>query len=160
MGQRFFDDKPRLLLGAGVAVGGVAQAGADPVQPWLAILVLAACLLPIVMAVFGAVVMRVLGWLTRPPSTEEEVVYPERTLPPGVHLPDPTIRPALLAFGLMFLVLAIPLGQSVQSQPGDLLRVVMTVATWTALGLGGLLFVIGLLGWIMLEVKEFRLRRR
>jgi hypothetical protein len=159
MSKRFFDDKSRLLLG-GAAMAGVGQAGADPVQPWLTILVLAACLLPILMAVFGAVVMRILSWMTRPPSTEEEVVYPERSLPPGVHLPDPTIRPALLAFGLMFLVLAIPLGQSVQSQPSDLLRIVMTVAAWTALGLGGLLFVVGLLGWIVLEVKEFRLRRR
>jgi len=81
-------------------------------------------------------------------------------LPPGVHLPDPTIRPALLAFGLMFLVLAIPLGQSAQSQASDLLKTIMTIATWATLGLGGLLFAAGLLGWIALEVKEFRLRRR
>jgi len=130
---------------AGVAMTGVGQAASDPVSTLTTIIVLVACLLPILMAIFGAFVMRLLGWMTRQPSTEDEVVYPEATLPPGIHLPDPTIWPAVLAFGLMGLMFAIALDSWLE---------------WVALGLGALLTVVGLLGWIVLEVREFRLGAR
>lgn len=113
----------------------------EPIPTLTTIIVLVACLLPIPMAVFGAIVMRVLSWLTRPPGAEDEIVLAEPTLPPGVHLPDPTIRPALLAFGLMGLMFALALDSWLR---------------WIALGLGALLTVVGLLGWILLEMKEFR----
>jgi len=132
------------LLGAGVAISGVGQAADDTVQTLITVLVLAACLLPVLMAIFGGLVMRMLGWFTRAPTTEDEVVYPEPTLPEGVHMPEPTIWPAVLAFGLMGLMFAIALSSWLE---------------WVALGLGGLLALIGLIGWVVVEVKEFRLRR-
>ncbi len=132
------------LLGAGVAISGVGQAADDTVQTLITVLVLVACLLPILMAIFGALVMRLLGWFTRAPATEDEVVYPEPTLPEGVHLPEPTIWPAVLAFGLMGLMFAIALTSWLE---------------WVALGLGALLALVGLIGWVVVEVKEFRLRR-
>ena len=144
MTKRFFSNyDTRVMLGAGVATSGVAQAADDPVQTLTIAIVLAACVLPILMAIFGALVMRVLGWIASPPSAEDEVVYPAPTLPPGVHLPDPTIWPAALAFGLMGLMFAIALDSWVE---------------WVALGLGALFTVLGLVGWIVLEVKEFRRR--
>ena len=127
-----------------MAISRAGQAADDPVPTLTAVIVLAACILPILMAIFGALVMRVLGWIASPPSGADEVVYPKPTLPPGVHLPDPTIWPAILAFGLMGLVFAIALDSWVE---------------WVALGLGALFTVLGLIGWIVLEVKEFRLRR-
>ncbi len=138
------NDYPPVMLGAGMAISGVGQAADDTVRTLTAVIVLAACVLPILMAIFGAFVMWVLGRIASPPSAEDEVVYPKPTLPPGVHLPDPTIWPAVLAFGLMGLMFAIALDSWVE---------------WVALGLGALLTVLGLVGWIMLEVKEFRLRR-
>lgn len=127
-----------------MAISGVGQAADDTVQTLITILVLAACLLPILMAIFGAFAMRVLGWFTRAPATEDEVVYPEPTLPEGVHLPEPTIWPAVLAFGLMGLMFAVALSSWLE---------------WVALGLGALLALLGLIGWVVVEVKEFRLRR-
>ena len=135
----------RAALGAGVALTGLQQGSppaGNPVQTWVTVLVLAACLLPILMAVFGTFVMRVLSWITREPSTEDEVVYPKPQLPKGIHLPDPTIWPAVLAFGVMGLMFAIVL------------------QSWIVLGAGALLACLGLMGWIVLEVKEFRLGSR
>jgi hypothetical protein len=114
----------------------------NPVPALTTIVVLATCLLPIVMAVIGAVTMRVLSWLTRPESTEDEVVPAPRTLPAGIHLPAPTIWPAVLGFGLMGLMFAI------------------AFQSWIVLALGALFSVLGLMGWVVLEVKEFRLGRR
>ncbi|HLF26858.1 MAG TPA: hypothetical protein VJG32_11020 [Anaerolineae bacterium] len=127
-----------LVLGAGVAIGGVGQAPSDPVQIGVTLLVVAACLLPILMAIFGGVVMRFLSWFTRGPKVEDEVVYPRPMLPRGVHLPDPTIWPAVLAFGLMGLMFAVVL------------------QSWIILGAGVLLTLLGVAGWIVVEVKEFR----
>lgn len=136
-----------IVVGAGVAISGVGQAASDDtLQTLITALVLAACLLPILMAIFGAFVMRFLGWFTRAQETQEdEVVYPEPTLPEGVHLPEPTIWPAVLAFGLMGLMFAVAFDSWLK---------------WVALGLGGLMVLLGLGGWIVVEVKEFRLRGR
>ena len=141
MTKRFLSNTDaRLMLGAGVMMSGVSQpkGGDTTAQTAITILVLVAVGLPVLMAVFGYVVLRVLGWLTRSETQEDEVVYPAPTLPPGVHLPDPTIWPAVLAFGLMGLMFAIAL------------------QSWIVLGVAALFIVLGLLGWIRLEVKEFR----
>jgi len=131
------------VFGAGVAVSRAGQAaGEDPVRTWVTVLVLAAIGLPIVMGIIGAVTMRFLGWFTRDPeAAQDEVVMPAPRLPHGVHLPEPTIWPAVLAFGLMGLMFAIVL------------------RSWLALGAGVLLGGLGLAGWVVLEVKEFRVRR-
>jgi hypothetical protein len=127
------------MSGAVVVLPGLQQQGAaDPVQTWVTVLILVAIILPILMAQFGAIVLRFLGWLARGPSKEDEVVYPEPQLPAGIHLPDPTIWPAVLAFGLMGLAFAVAL------------------QSWIVLGVGVLMFVLGLGGWVVLEVKEFR----
>jgi len=144
--KRFFSGfDSKLRLGAGVALGGVGQAQAptdNPLPTLVTILALSAVLLPVLMAVFGGVVMRVLGWLTRAPGVEDEVVYPQATLPAGIHLPEPTIWPLVLGFGLMGLMFAIGL------------------QSWLVLIPAVLVTVLGLGGWIVLEVKEFQLGRR
>jgi len=145
-----------LVFGVGLAAPGAQQAASDPVQTWITVFMLAACLLPILMAIFGALVMRFLSWFTRQPDAEDEVVLPRPMLPPGVHLPEPTIWPAALAFGLMFLVLAIPL-RGLAKSDADVLATIVSTAT---LIFGVLLALLGLAGWIVLEVKEFRLGRR
>jgi hypothetical protein len=137
--------RPQTLLGAGVALPGVSQQGGDTtVQTLTTLLVLVTCILPILMAIFGAIVMRFLAWFTSPPQPEDEVVYPKPTLPPGIHLPEPTIWPAALAFGLMGLMFAIPLEAWAEA---------------VALVFGAVLTLLGLGGWVVVEVKEFRVRR-
>jgi len=133
------------LAGAGFAASGLGQTQGAPDSPLptlVTILVLSALLLPILMAIFGGVVMRVLGWLTRPPSAEDEVVYPAPKLPAGIHLPDPTIWPMVLGLGLMGLMFSIAL------------------QSWALLIPALLIAVLGLGGWIVLEVNEFRLGRK
>lgn len=143
--KRFFSGFDSKLLGAGVALSGVGQAQApsdNPLPTLVTILVLVTILLPVLMAIFGGIVMRFLGWLTRAPGVEEEVVYAQETLPPGIHLPEPTIWPLVLGMGLMGLMFAIGL------------------QSWLVLILAVLVAVLGLGGWIVLEVKEFQLGRK
>ncbi|HET7088806.1 MAG TPA: hypothetical protein VFL17_09165 [Anaerolineae bacterium] len=131
------------VLTAGAALSGVQQqASDDVVRTVTSILLISACLLPILMAVFGAVVMRFLGWFTGPREAQaDEVVYAEPALPSGVHLPASTIWPAVLAFGLMGLLFAIPL-------EGWLEAIAALV--------GLVLTAVGLIGWIVLAVREAR----
>ena len=133
-------------LAAGFAVSGVGQqtTGDNTVSTLVAVLVLLAVGLPLLMAIFGAVVMRGLSWFTRARSREDEVVYAEEQLPPGIHLPEPTIWPAVLAFCVMGLMFAVALDSWLET---------------VALVLGALFVVLGLGGWIVVEVEEFRLRR-
>lgn len=139
--KRFFSNcDSRLVLGASVAMSGVQQGAApaaDPVQTWTTVLVLVAIVLPILMAFFGIFALRVLGRLAGPPAQEDEVVYPEPTLPPGVHLPEPTIWPAVLGLGLMLLMLAIAL------------------QSWIVLGIAVFVTVLGLMSWAALEGRPF-----
>jgi len=131
-----------IVLAAGAPLSGVQQATDDTVQAITAVLLIIACLLPVLMAVFGAVVMRFLGWFTGPRGAQaDEVVYPEATLPPGIHLPASTIWPAVLAFGLLGLLFAIPLEAW--------LEVVAALV-------GIVLTAIGLVGWIALAIREAR----
>lgn len=137
----FSNPRFRGLLGAGAAIPGLLQPkppAGNPVQTWVTVLVLIAILLPILMAVFAVIAMRFLGWLTRTPTTQDEVVYPERQLPAGVHLPAPTIWPAVLAFGVMGLTFALAL------------------RSWIVLGVAAVLFVLGLMGWIVLEARQLK----
>jgi hypothetical protein len=129
-------------MGAGVAWSGLQQPGSNVVQDLTTIIVLVACLLPIVMAVFGAVALRLVGHMAAGESTEDEVVPATPTLPPGVHLPDPTIWPAVFSFGLMGVIFG------------------LVLQSWFILPIGVLLSLIGLIGWIVVEVKEFQPRRR
>jgi hypothetical protein len=126
----------------GVLATGQQQTTDDVVRTVTSILLISACLLPILMAVFGAVVMRFLGWFTGPREAQtDEVVYPEPALPPGVHLPASTIWPAVLAFGLMGLLFAIPLE--------GWLEAIAALA-------GIILTAVGLIGWIVLAAREAR----
>lgn len=141
MTQRFFSNgNPPLALGAGVVMSGIQQGAApasDPAQTWVAVLVLVAIALPILMAFFGVFVLRIAGRMAQPPSSEDEVVYPEPTLPPGVHLPAPTIWPAVLGLGLMLLMLA------------------LAMQSWIVLGAAVFVTVLGLMSWVVLEGKPF-----
>ncbi len=133
------------VLTAGAALPGVQQqTTGDVVRTVTSVLLISACLLPIVMAVFGAIAMRFLAWFTGPrEASADEVVYPEPALPPGVHLPASTIWPAALAFGLMGLLFAIPL-------EGWLEAIAALV--------GLVLTAVGLIGWIVLAAREARAR--
>ena len=124
-------------------MSGVQQQTTDDVVKTVTfILLISECLLPILMAVFGAVVIRFLGWFTGPrEARSDEVVYAKPTLPPGVHLPASTIWPAVLAFGLMGVLFAIPLE--------GWLEAVSALA-------GIFLAAVGLIGWIVLAVREAR----
>ena len=132
---------PQVL--AGVAAGRVNQQadGDTTVQTLVTILVLMTIFLPIAMAIFGGVVMRFLAWFSREDKVgEDEVVMPAPTLPAGVHLPDPTIFPAVLAFGLM----GVMFGVALQS--------------WIVLIAAALVAALGLGGWVWLEIKDARPR--
>jgi len=128
---------------ASAPLSGVQQQTSDEVVKTVtSVLLISACLLPIVMAVFGAIAMRFLAWFTGPrEASADEVVYPEPALPPGVHLPASTIWPAALAFGLMGLLFAIPL-------EGWLEAIAALV--------GFVLTAVGLIGWIVLAAREAR----
>lgn len=129
-------------MGVGVALSGLQQDGSNVVQDLTTIVVLSACLLPILMAVFGAFALRFVGRVAAGESTEDEIVQATPTLPAGVHLPDPTIWPMVLAFGLMSVIFG------------------LVLQSWFILPIGVLLAFVGLLGWIVVEVKEFQPRRR
>ena len=141
MTKRFFSNgNSPLALGAGVVMSGIQQGAApatEPVQTWMAVLVLIAIVLPILMAFFGVFVLRVVGRIAQPPSQEDQVVYPEATLPPGVHLPAPTIWPAVLGLGLMLLMLA------------------LAMQSWIVLGTAVFVTVLGLMSWVVLEGRPF-----
>jgi len=128
--------------GAGIALSGLQQAGSNVVQDLTTIIVLAACLLPILMAVFGAFALRFVGNSAAGESTEDEVIPATPKLPPGVHLPDPTIWPMVLSFGLMGVLFG------------------LVLQSWFILPIGILLALMGLIGWIVVEVQEFQPRRR
>ena len=127
-------------LGAGAVMSGLHEGAApasDPVQTWVAVLVLVALALPILMAFFGVFVLRIVGRIAQPPSQEDQVVYPEPTLPPGIHLPAPTIWPAVLGLGLMLLMLT------------------LAMQSWIMLGTAVFVTVLGLMSWIALEGRPF-----
>ena len=128
---------------ASAPLSGVQQQTTDDVvKAVTSVLLISACLLPILMAVFGAIAMRFLGWFTSPREAQaDEVVYAEPTLPPGVHLPASTIWPAALAFGLMGLLFAIPLEAWL-----EVIAALVGIA----------LTAVGLIGWIVLAVREAR----
>jgi len=132
-----------IVLLAGAPLSGVQQQTTDDVvKAVTSVLLIGACLLPILMAVFGAIAMRFLGWFTGPrEASADEVVYPEPALPPGVHLPASTIWPAALAFGLLGVLFAIPLEAW--------LEVIAALV-------GIVLTAVGLIGWIVLAVREAR----
>ncbi|HEY4688882.1 MAG TPA: hypothetical protein VIK33_06200 [Anaerolineae bacterium] len=144
--ERFWSNlSSQTALGAGVTLGRVAQqeGGDTTVQTLITILVLVTIFLPIIMGVIGGATMRFLTWFTRDSQTiQDEVVMPAPTLPAGIHMPEPTIWPAVLAFGLMGVMFSIAL------------------RSWVLLGAAMLLIVLGLAGWVVLEVQEFRARRR
>jgi len=128
-------------LGAGLVMSAPQQESAEVVGLWMAVIVIGACLLPIFMAIFGAVALRFIGGIARGPSEEDEVVQAAPTLPEGVHLPDPTIWPAILSFGLMGVIFG------------------LVLESWLLLLLGVPLALLGLLGWIVIEMRDSRLKR-
>lgn len=76
-----------------------------------------------------------------PPSGEASPTAAPRPQPPGVHLPQPTVWPAVLASGMTLLVWGV-------------------ITNYAVSAAGAILFAIAAWGWVQELRRETRARRR
>ena len=131
---------------AGVALApGVAQAAQPPASSSGAVLILAIAVLgPIILGAGAGFVIwlisrgtppAVIGALPPQPPKAREV------LPPGVHLPPPSIRPLILAIGLMVICFGVVLRNiAISITPDFNIPIVLVI--------GLAIMAAGLFGWI------------
>ncbi len=127
----------------------VVQAAPPPPPPppsnlGAIILIIIAVLGPIALGLGLAFVVWLISLGTPPAAVGAEPPKPARpreVLPPGVHLPPPSIRPLVIAMGLMFTAFGF-VTRDIAIFLSDSFRIPIILV------LGLLLFVIGLFGWL------------
>ncbi len=140
---------------AGVALLPVAQ---EPQPSGLStssigVIILAiAIIAPIVLGGGAAFIVWLISRGT-PPATigaeSPKPVKPREVLPPGVHLPAPSIRPLILSVGLMVLAFGVVLRSfAIELAPGFQIPIILVI--------GLLITLTGLFGWIRDDYKAAR----
>ena len=135
-------------FGALASVASIPRA-AQPPQPagnnlGIIIVLAVAIVGPILLGVGFAVVSWIIS-LGTPPAVVGAVppkpARPREVLPPGVHLPPPSIRPLIIAVGMTFIAFGIILrGIAIDINADIHLPIILLV--------GLLIFVWGLIGWL------------
>jgi len=81
------------------------------------------------------------GVANQPPASEASPTAAPRPQPPGVHLPQPTVWPAVLASGMTLLAWGV-------------------ITNYAVSAAGAILFAIAAWGWVQELRRETRARRR
>ena len=147
----------RLSWVAGVALLPMAQE-AQPQPSGLsassigAIILVLAVILPIVLGAGAAFIVWLISRGTPPAVVGAEPpkpAKPREVLPPGVHLPAPSIRPLILSLGLMVLAFGVVLrGFAIELTPDFQIPIIFVI--------GLLITLLGLFGWIRDDYKAAR----